>query len=484
MKRFTWFLISTLLANAAFGNGEIYSTNMNMPVPTVGVTTGPSYATDINTSLGIIDAHDHSAGNGVPVTPAGLNISSDLTCQAHNLTNVRTVRFSSQSSPLSGGGTDIGALYESGVDLYYNDGSGNQVRITQSGSVAGASGTITGLPSGTAGASFGSGTFTFLQATSTSANIDAGTYILRYPGSYPSPAGNYIALEAPATLATGFALTLPTTLPGTTGYWMTSTTGGVFSWTGVDNSTLQYSSNVVSVKNSGITATQLASNAVITAKIIDGAVTAAKMAVPPNLQSVSITSTQTWNVPAGVSYIWVIACGGGGGGGAGTGGVVGGGGQGAPLGETAIPVTPSGTLSITIGAAGTGSTGSNGGVGGTTIVGAYNFLGGIGGLDGANGGFGGGSTAANRGPMGGAWGSDNSTYAGQSSPRQAGGTGGTGGRGGGGVFGAGANGGTSGAGASAGANSCGGGGGGDLIGASNGGAGGSGQVQINYVQNQ
>lgn len=280
MKRITLFLTTCLAASIALANGETYSTSMGLVIPTPGVTTGPAYANDINASLNIIDTHDHSPGNGVQITPAGMNISSDLTCADNNLTNIRAARFYQQSAPISATGSDLRQLYVSGADLYYNDGSGNQVRITQSGSVTGSAGTITGLPSGTASAAFdsGSGTFQFLQSTSSGANMDAGTYILRYPGSYPSPSGNYIAFQAPSSLATGYALTLPATLPGTTGFWPTSTTAGVLSWTGVDNSTLQYSANVVSIKSSGVGTAQVADSAITTAKIADAAVTRPKLA--------------------------------------------------------------------------------------------------------------------------------------------------------------------------------------------------------------
>lgn len=290
MNRFTWFLVPFLIASAALGNGEIYSPNMSLPVPTVGVTTGPQYATDINTSLGIIDSHNHTPGYGVPVPPAGLNINSDLTCQSNNLTNIRAARFTSQSSPISAASPDILQLYVSGADLYYNDNASHQIRITQSGSVAGASGTITGLPSGTAGAAFSAGTFTFLQATSTAANIDAATYILRYPGSYPSPAGNYIALEAPTTLATAFSLVFPNALPVTTGSWMTSDTSGNFSWTKVDNSTLNYASNVVSVKSGGIGPTQITNKSITNAQITDGTITTALLQNDINLPGNNVTT--------------------------------------------------------------------------------------------------------------------------------------------------------------------------------------------------
>lgn len=248
---------------------EIISPNMSLPVPGVGSTLGPTYANDVNTSLDIIDSHTHAPGSGVPITPSGLNINSDLTMAGNNLIGIRSLRLTSQVSPLSGGGADIGCLYESGVDLYFNDGSGNQVRITQSGGVAGSPGSISNLNS-PASAAFvaASASFVWQSGSSVAANMDAATYVLRYPGSYPTPAGNYIALQAASALATGYALTFPATTPATLGAWLTSTTSGVLSWTNVDNSTLQYSSNVVSIKASGVGTTQIA----------DGAVTGPKLA--------------------------------------------------------------------------------------------------------------------------------------------------------------------------------------------------------------
>lgn len=189
---------------------------MNLVLPIPSVELGPQWAIELNAAMGQVSTHNHQPGNGVQITPAGLNISSDLSFLQNNATNLRTSRFYPQASAITASSPDLGCIYVAGVDLYYNDGNGNQIQITSGGSVTGATGTITGLPSGTASASFqsGSGTFVWDQATSTPANMDAGTYILRYPGSYSSPSGNYIALEAPSTLATGFAITFPATLPG------------------------------------------------------------------------------------------------------------------------------------------------------------------------------------------------------------------------------------------------------------------------------
>jgi hypothetical protein len=186
--------------------------NMSLPESVIATDSGLVWEQNLNAALSIVDQHNHSPGSGVQINPAGLNINSDLPINANNLTLVRSVRFAPQSVPLSGG-LDIGVIYESGVDLYYNDGSGNQIRITQAGSVAGAAGTITGLPSGTASASFGASTFTFQAATLTAANLDAASIILR--NGTASSFG--LTLEPPNAMAYNYTLTLPT-LPLTTSF--------------------------------------------------------------------------------------------------------------------------------------------------------------------------------------------------------------------------------------------------------------------------
>jgi hypothetical protein len=203
--------------------------NMLLVIPVPTQAPGPDWASDLNASLTILDSHNHAAGSGVQINPAGLNINADLPFNnSNNATQLRSVRFFPNVSALSTG-SDLGCLYEAGVDLYYNDGAGNQIRITQSGSVAGSAGTITGLPSGTASAAYQSvsGTFQFQQATSTAANIDGASLIIRYPGSYPTPSGNCIILEAPSSIASQYSLVLPG-LPAQTNV-MTLTSAGIMS---------------------------------------------------------------------------------------------------------------------------------------------------------------------------------------------------------------------------------------------------------------
>lgn len=201
------------------------SPNMNLPVPIPTQTAGPEWAQDLAACLDpAIDQHDHSPGKGVQITPAGFNINTDLSFLDNNLTNARTLRMEPQLTNPSLV-TDIGCLSVVGNELYYNDISGgNQVQITNNGSVNAGAGSITGI-TGTASASYSGGTFFWEQATSTPANMDAAAYILRYPGSYPSPSGNYIAIEAPATLSGGYAFTLPASAPGSTSFLTMDSSG-------------------------------------------------------------------------------------------------------------------------------------------------------------------------------------------------------------------------------------------------------------------
>lgn len=297
--------------------GESYSPNMSLIIPGVGSTFGPDWASDLNASLLLIDSHDHTAGNGVQITPSGLDINSDLSMQANNLTSVRSVRMQAQGSPLALA-SDLGCIYVSGDDLYYNDTLGNQVRITASGAVAGTPGSIASLVA-PASATYvgGSSKFVWQSNVNVAADMDAGAIILRN-----LTVSSFGLTLQPPSLSSDYAITLPTlpvsqkimtldasgnmaapyVVDNSTIEIATNTiqvkdagiTGAKLNSNVVDNSTLQYTSNQLSIKNQGVNTTQLANLAVgtnqlgnlavTTGKIDDGAVTPVKIA-PNFLQS-------------------------------------------------------------------------------------------------------------------------------------------------------------------------------------------------------
>lgn len=202
----------------------VISPNMGMPVPIVGQDPGPDWANNINACLGILDQHTHAPGQGLLVTPTGLNINTDLSIESNNLTMVKTVNFTAQVASLPGTSPNLGCIYVAGNELVYNDEIGNVVPITNNGSVNSGAGSITGLPSGTASASYSSGgqKFIWQSATNTPASMDFGSAILR--NIVANSKG--LTLNPPNAMGADYTLNLPS-LPGTTSFLTLDTSGNI-----------------------------------------------------------------------------------------------------------------------------------------------------------------------------------------------------------------------------------------------------------------
>lgn len=107
---------------------------MNLDLPTVSVTLGPQWATDVNTALETIDSHDHSDGNGAKVKTSGLNINADLTFNSFSALSINSVELVELGSALSGTSNALRLNVASG-DLYYTNSSGTAVQITSGGTL-------------------------------------------------------------------------------------------------------------------------------------------------------------------------------------------------------------------------------------------------------------------------------------------------------------------------------------------------------------
>lgn len=217
--------------------------NMGLTVPGVGSEPGPNWAQEVNGDFSILDRHNHSTGQGVQITPNGININGDLPFNSNNATLLRTSRFVSQVAPITNASPDVGCIYVSGNELYYNDYTGgNQVKITTNGSVNAGSGSISGLPSGTASASFSAGTFTWQSATSTPATMDMGTIIVRETVA----SGKGVTIKTVNSLASNYNLVLPSGNAGEVNSFMLSDTSGNMSYAAVDGTTILNGSGTVS----------------------------------------------------------------------------------------------------------------------------------------------------------------------------------------------------------------------------------------------
>lgn len=228
---------------------NVISPNMGLVIPLVGQEAGPQYAQDVNTSLFSIDAHDHTPGSGVQITPQGLNISSDLPLNSNNLGTVRSVQFVSQVAALPAISPDIENIYVSGVDLYYNDGNGNQIRMTSGGNVNSGAGSISGLVS-PASASYSAGTKTFIWQSDASqaANMDMGAIILRKLTT-SSPG---ITIAPSASLSSNYTITLPAVLPSVSNILTLDNSGNLGYLSSVGQG-LAITNSTISVPNQGIT---------------------------------------------------------------------------------------------------------------------------------------------------------------------------------------------------------------------------------------
>ena len=111
------------------------TSNMNLNLPTVSTTVGPDWATALNTALEAVDEHDHSSSKGVKITPAGININTDLNISNNVFYNFKSTRFQEQSAALTGS-ANTNALHSVSGNLYFTNGSGTAIQLTDGGSIA------------------------------------------------------------------------------------------------------------------------------------------------------------------------------------------------------------------------------------------------------------------------------------------------------------------------------------------------------------
>ena len=201
-------------------DGSITTPNMGLLNPVPGVTPGQAYASDIYTSLTLIDSHDHTLNKGVQLTPLSLNINSALNMAGVGsstpqiLLNTQAVNFVPQTTNAA-----INSIFFKGTELWVTDGANNHIQITAAGVV---NATGSGVTNGLATAAFnGSNNLQlFYDIGGLATSIDTGNVLLRNL----SPNSTYaLTLSAP-NLTASYQVTLPT-LPGVQGPLIMSTSG-------------------------------------------------------------------------------------------------------------------------------------------------------------------------------------------------------------------------------------------------------------------
>lgn len=279
---------------------------MNLTLPTVTVTAGPEWASQLNTAITTIDAHDHTSGKGMKIIPAAMNINEDLEFNGYSATELKSTRFDNQAASLNGV-NDVRCLYVSGSDLFYNNGTGTAVQITSGGGLNAASiGGIGGdyaTSSASVSYSTSSKTFTFTQASNAAAHLDAGNVVLREA----TASANGVTLKSPTTLSASYNFIYPTGLPGAgeTKLLSIDSSGQVGAAVDGDNSTIELSGTSLRVKDAGIVEAKIGTGAVTEAKIGTGAVTETKLGSlsvsTAKIQSGAVTQEKLGAANVGVS---------------------------------------------------------------------------------------------------------------------------------------------------------------------------------------
>ena len=252
------FLITLMVPSAS---GSTFTTPaMGLVLPVPGTEPGPAWAQELNTALQKVDLHNHTAGRGSLIPTSAISINADLSCNAFNITSLRSSLYQSQGAPLSTA-SDINNVYVVNGDLYYNDALGRTIQITLNGSVNSAPGNISGMGGTTAAVTYNNTTkaFTFTQDSNQTAAIAAGNYSF-----YQTGTGTYAVTVRSPVLSSSYLLTLPGGLPPATKLMTMDAAGALAAVSDVDNTSLQISSNLLGIKTQGVQQVMLAPRSIST----------------------------------------------------------------------------------------------------------------------------------------------------------------------------------------------------------------------------
>lgn len=193
-----------------------YGSSLTYSVPTVGVTTGPTYATTINNC--IIELQDIIEQK---VNPADIVINADMSFTssgtAYGITDIKRVSFTNQSAALSAS-TYPNALYFAGTagDLYVNDGSGNQIQMTASGVLnAAAVNGITGTGYGSTGVAVEWVAASTKYLMKSGAGVDSYADVEMDDLRLNDGSGHFVSVTA-QSMSADYTVTLPAAAPAST----------------------------------------------------------------------------------------------------------------------------------------------------------------------------------------------------------------------------------------------------------------------------
>jgi len=138
-------------------------TYLNLTLPDVGSTLGPTWATTLNNAFIDLDDHDHST-QGKSIPSAGLNINADVEFNGYSATELKYSVFEDQGSD----STTARSVYSKGNDLHWRNSTAS-VQITKDGVVKGDFNTLSYYTTGTSSTHTvaANATYSFINAAGT-----------------------------------------------------------------------------------------------------------------------------------------------------------------------------------------------------------------------------------------------------------------------------------------------------------------------------
>jgi hypothetical protein len=227
--------------------------NMLLDLPIVEETLSPDWATMLNEALEKIDAHDHTSNKGLSIPASAIDIEVDLSFKNNSLLDVESIELKNNSTQIS---TDS-SLYEFNDELYFNDGNGNCVKLTEAGSInvaaaGGINGDYGGAEPATVSFSKSTNIYDFKKDSGTYSCIQVENVIYNSTPSFtdltisnellvkndlklesPGAGTKTISLSAPTGLVSDYSLVLPLA-DGTSSQILSTDGAGNLQW--LDNS--------------------------------------------------------------------------------------------------------------------------------------------------------------------------------------------------------------------------------------------------------
>jgi len=179
--------------------------SITSPLPEVGVTAGPAWASQLLTWCQEVEADMEAA-----IVPGEITVNADFEFSGYKATELRGSKYESQSTVSTGVGNQNMVEVVLG-ELYFVDGNGSSVKLTSNGALnLATTGGITGNYTATsAEVSYSSADtrYTFLDhnATARPAGLDCGDILLREKAA----SANAITVKSPASLGANYTLQLP-----------------------------------------------------------------------------------------------------------------------------------------------------------------------------------------------------------------------------------------------------------------------------------